>query len=119
MWICWLGSEDGTLSCGYSSFRGERASMEDFFDVRNSTIDGQTVNLFGIFDGQVLIPSLLFFQYSVEFIIFSSLFQFSASGHGGSRAAEYLTEHLFENLLKHPEFLTDMKKAICMVFFEL
>ncbi|KAI0492001.1 hypothetical protein KFK09_026264 [Dendrobium nobile] len=76
-------SEDGRLSCGYSSFRGKRASMEDFFDIRNSMIDGQTVNLFGIFDG-----------------------------HGGSRAAEFLKAHLLENLLKHPEFLTDTKKAI-------
>ena len=44
-------SEDGKLSCGYSSFRGKRASMEDFFDVKSSKIDGQTVCLFGIFDG--------------------------------------------------------------------
>jgi hypothetical protein len=35
-----------------------------------------------------------------------------ASGHGGSRAAEYLKQHLFENLMKHPEFLTDTKLAI-------
>ncbi|ESR35384.1 putative protein phosphatase 2C 76 [Citrus sinensis] len=33
-------------------------------------------------------------------------------GHGGSRAAEYLKEHLFENLLKHPQFMTDTKLAI-------
>lgn len=44
-------SEDGKLSCGYSSFRGKRASMEDFFDLKTSKIDGQTVCLFGIFDG--------------------------------------------------------------------
>ncbi|XP_042505279.1 probable protein phosphatase 2C 76 [Macadamia integrifolia] len=77
------GSEDGRLSCGYSSFRGKRASMEDFYDVKMSKIDDQTVCLFGIFDG-----------------------------HGGSRAAEYLKEHLFENLLKHPKFMTDTKLAI-------
>lgn len=44
-----------------------------------------------------------------------TIFFFSRSGvlgHGGSRAAEYLKEHLFENLLKHPEFLTDTKLAI-------
>ncbi|PSS04437.1 Protein like [Actinidia chinensis var. chinensis] len=76
-------SEDGKLSCGYSSFRGKRASMEDFFDVKSSKIDGQTVCLFGIFDG-----------------------------HGGSRAAEFLKEHLFENLMKHPQFLTNTKLAI-------
>ncbi|KAL3521622.1 hypothetical protein ACH5RR_019771 [Cinchona calisaya] len=76
-------SEDGRLSCGYSSFRGKRASMEDFFDIKTSKVDGQTVCLFGIFDG-----------------------------HGGSRAAEFLREHLFENLMKHPEFITNTKPAI-------
>ncbi|XP_031251298.1 probable protein phosphatase 2C 76 [Pistacia vera] len=76
-------SEDGKLSCGYSSFRGKRATMEDFFNVKTSTIDGQAVCMFGIFDG-----------------------------HGGSRAAEYLKEHLFENLVKHPQFMTDTKLAI-------
>ncbi|GMP24726.1 hypothetical protein CsSME_00001894 [Camellia sinensis var. sinensis] len=44
-------SEDRRLSCGYSSFRGKRASMEDFFDVKTSKINGQTVCMFGIFDG--------------------------------------------------------------------
>ncbi|PAN05188.1 hypothetical protein PAHAL_1G120600 [Panicum hallii] len=75
--------EDSKLSCGYSSFRGKRATMEDFYDVKLTEVDGQAVSLFGVFDG-----------------------------HGGSRAAEYLKEHLFENLLKHPEFLTDTKLAI-------
>ncbi|XP_062149119.1 probable protein phosphatase 2C 76 [Alnus glutinosa] len=76
-------SEDGKLSCGYSSFRGKRATMEDFYDVKTSKVDGQIVCLFGIFDG-----------------------------HGGSRAAEYLKEHLFENLMKHPQFIPDTKLAI-------
>ncbi|XP_008789334.1 probable protein phosphatase 2C 52 isoform X1 [Phoenix dactylifera] len=76
-------SADGKLSYGYSSFRGRRATMEDFYDVKISKIDGQTVSLFGIFDG-----------------------------HGGSRAAEYLKEHLFENLMMHPQFMTDTKLAI-------
>ncbi|KAI3517717.1 hypothetical protein L1887_16934 [Cichorium endivia] len=75
--------EDGKLGCGYSSFRGKRASMEDFFDVKTCKINGQTVCLFGIFDG-----------------------------HGGSRAAEYLKENLFKNLMNHPEFLTNTKVAI-------
>lgn len=47
----YIGSEDGKLSCGYSSFRGKRASMEDFYDIKTSKIDGKTVCLFGIFDG--------------------------------------------------------------------
>ncbi|EAY99224.1 hypothetical protein OsI_21182 [Oryza sativa Indica Group] len=76
-------SEDGFLSCGYSSFRGKRASMEDFYDIKSSKIDDKQISLFGIFDG-----------------------------HGGSRAAEYLKEHLFENLMKHPEFMTNTKLAI-------
>ncbi|KAK2983666.1 hypothetical protein RJ640_023200 [Escallonia rubra] len=76
-------SDDGKLSCGYSSLRGKRASMEDFYDVKTSIIDGKTVCLFGIFDG-----------------------------HGGSRAAEFLKEHLFENLMKHSEFMTNTKLAL-------
>ncbi|CAA2955861.1 probable phosphatase 2C 76 isoform X1 [Olea europaea subsp. europaea] len=80
-------SEDGRLSCGYFSFRGKRASMEDFYDNKTTKIDGQTVCLFGIFDG-----------------------------HGGSRAAEFLKEHLFENLMKHPEFITNTKLAISETF---
>lgn len=76
-------SEDGKLSCGYSSFRGKRVTMEDFYDIKTSKIDGETICMFGIFDG-----------------------------HGGSRAAEYLKEHLFDNLMKHPLFMTDTKLAI-------
>ncbi|MCD9640447.1 hypothetical protein HAX54_025752 [Datura stramonium] len=76
-------SEDGKLSCGYSSFRGKRATMEDFYDIKTSQVDGKTVCLFGIFDG-----------------------------HGGSRAAEYLKGHLFQNLMKHPLFSTNTKLAI-------
>ncbi|KMZ69762.1 hypothetical protein ZOSMA_207G00020 [Zostera marina] len=68
-----LKSEDGRLCCGHSSFRGKRATMEDFFDVKTSEINVQKIQLFGIFDG-----------------------------HGGSRAAEYLKANLFENLVKHP-----------------
>ncbi|KAG9448306.1 hypothetical protein H6P81_014434 [Aristolochia fimbriata] len=76
-------SDDGKLSCGYSSFRGKRASMEDFFDIKTSNVDEKDVFMFGIFDG-----------------------------HGGSLAAEYLKDHLFENLLKHPQFMMNTKLAI-------
>ncbi|XP_021592072.1 probable protein phosphatase 2C 76 isoform X2 [Manihot esculenta] len=76
-------SEDGKLSCGYSSFRGKRATMEDCYDIKNTKIEGQTVCMFGIFDG-----------------------------HGGSRAAEYLKKHLFDNLMKHPKFMENTKLAI-------
>ncbi|KAI4307133.1 hypothetical protein L6164_030352 [Bauhinia variegata] len=76
-------SEDGRLSCGHSSFRGKRVTMEDFYDIKTTKVDDRTVCLFGIFDG-----------------------------HGGSRAAEYLKEHLFDNLMKHPKFLADTKLAL-------
>ncbi|KAG2590142.1 probable protein phosphatase 2C 7 isoform X1 [Panicum virgatum] len=76
-------SEDGSLNCGYSSIRGRRPGMEDFYDIKSSTIDDKQINFFGVFDG-----------------------------HGGTRAAEYLKEHLFENLKKHPAFVTDTKSAI-------
>ncbi|GAA0168185.1 protein phosphatase [Lithospermum erythrorhizon] len=80
-------SEDGKLRIGYSSFRGKRATMEDFYDIKISKIDGKTVSLFGIFDG-----------------------------HGGSRAAEYLKKHLFENMMNHAQFFTDTKLAISETF---
>ncbi|KAF8413315.1 hypothetical protein HHK36_001293 [Tetracentron sinense] len=87
--FCLIDSEDGRLSCGYSSFRGKRVTMEDFYDIKTSKIDGQTVSLFGIFDG-----------------------------HGGSRAAEFLKEHLFANLMKHPQFMTDTKLAISETYLQ-
>jgi protein phosphatase 1L len=62
--------------------------MEDFYDIKSSKIDDKQISLFGIFDG-----------------------------HGGSRAAEYLKEHLFENLMKHPDFMTNTKLAISMILF--
>jgi hypothetical protein len=49
-------------------------------------------------------------------VVYLIFFLFHA-GHGGSRAAEYLKEHLFENLVKHPEFMTDTKLAISMIIF--
>ncbi|KAL4299105.1 hypothetical protein AHAS_Ahas17G0067600 [Arachis hypogaea] len=76
-------SEDGRLSCGYSSFRGKKVSMEDFYDIKTLKIGGHSVCLLGVFDG-----------------------------HGGFRGAEYLKEHLFDNLMKHPKSFTDAKLAI-------
>ncbi|KAG2333047.1 hypothetical protein Bca52824_004227, partial [Brassica carinata] len=76
-------NDEGSLSCGYCSFRGKRSTMEDFYDVKAFKMEGQTVCMFGIFDG-----------------------------HGGSRAAEYLKKHLFSNLMTHPQFLTDTKLAL-------
>ncbi|KAM0881842.1 hypothetical protein ACQ4PT_032681 [Festuca glaucescens] len=82
VWGSWK-SEDGSMHCGYSSYRGRRENMEDFYDIKSSKTDAKRINVFGVFDG-----------------------------HGGSCAAKYLKEHLFENLLKHPAFLTDTKLAI-------
>ncbi|KAL4276492.1 hypothetical protein AHAS_Ahas20G0212600 [Arachis hypogaea] len=76
-------SEDGRLSCGYSSFRGKKVSMEDFYDIKTLKIGGHSVCLLGVFDG-----------------------------HGGFRGAEYLKVHLFDNLMKHPKSFTDAKLAI-------
>ena len=39
-------SEDEKLSCGYSSFREKRASLEGFYDVKISKVDGQMACLF-------------------------------------------------------------------------
>ncbi|RYQ93279.1 hypothetical protein Ahy_B09g099545 isoform A [Arachis hypogaea] len=81
------GSRNGRFSYGYSSFKGKRSSMEDFFETKISEVDGQTVAFFGVFDG-----------------------------HGGSRTAEYLKDNLFKNLSSHPDFIKDTKTAIVEAF---
>ncbi|XP_006646887.3 probable protein phosphatase 2C 10 [Oryza brachyantha] len=80
-------SENGRFSYGYASAPGKRASMEDFYETRIDGVDGETVGLFGVFDG-----------------------------HGGARAAEYVKQHLFSNLIKHPKFITDTKSAIAETY---
>lgn len=57
--------------------------MEDFHDTKIEKRDGTVVGLFGVFDG-----------------------------HGGSRAADYVKQNLFKNLLEHPLFLSDTNVAI-------
>ncbi|PIA28526.1 hypothetical protein AQUCO_06900060v1 [Aquilegia coerulea] len=81
------GNRDGRFSYGYSSFKGKRSSMEDYYETRISEVDGQMVAFFGVFDG-----------------------------HGGSRAAEYLKNNLFKNLSEHPDFIKDTKSAIVEAF---
>ncbi len=83
------GEKYPKFSYGYSSYKGKRFSMEDFHATKIDTIKGQEIGLFGVFDG-----------------------------HGGSRAAEYLQKHLFENLLKHPKFLDDTKSVITEVYLK-
>ncbi|XP_065021094.1 probable protein phosphatase 2C 59 [Musa acuminata AAA Group] len=76
-------SQNRKFSYGYASSPGKRSSMEDFYETRIDGVDGEIVGLFGVFDG-----------------------------HGGARAAEYVKEHLFSNLIRHPKFISDTKSAI-------
>ncbi|KAG5525173.1 hypothetical protein RHGRI_031748 [Rhododendron griersonianum] len=81
------GHRNASFSYGYSSFKGKRSSMEDFYETSISEVDGQMVAFFGVFDG-----------------------------HGGSRTAEYLKDNLFKNLSSHPDFIKDTKSAIVEAF---
>ncbi|XP_047328385.1 probable protein phosphatase 2C 59 [Impatiens glandulifera] len=76
-------SQNGKFSYGYASSPGKRASMEDFYETRIDGVDGEIVGLFGVFDG-----------------------------HGGARAADYVKQNLFSNLISHPKFISDTKSAI-------
>ncbi|KAL7001771.1 putative protein phosphatase 2C 59, partial [Sarracenia purpurea var. burkii] len=75
--------QDGKFSYGYASVLGKRPSMEDFYETRIDNVDGEMVGLFGVFDG-----------------------------HGGARAAEYVKQNLFSNLIRHPKFNSDINSAI-------
>lgn len=79
--------KNSKISYGYSSFKGKRSSMEDYYEIRISEVDGQMVALFGVFDG-----------------------------HGGFRTAEYLKKNLFDNLRSHPGIIKDTKLAIVEAF---
>ncbi|OAY58377.1 probable protein phosphatase 2C 11 isoform X2 [Manihot esculenta] len=81
------GGQNAKFSYGYSSFKGKRASMEDFYETRISEVEGEMVAFFGVFDG-----------------------------HGGARTAEYLKNNLFRNLSTHPDFIKDTKTAIVEAF---
>eukprot|EP01018_Ginkgo_biloba_P030334 Gb_26830 [translate_table: standard] len=76
-------SQNHKFSYGYASSPGKRSSMEDFYETQICEVDGQIVGLFGVFDG-----------------------------HGGARAAEYVKQNLFVNLISHPKFISDTKLAI-------
>jgi len=59
-WSPWLlisheCSENGKFSYGYASSPGKRSSMEDFHETRVDGVDGETVGLFGVFDGKALL----------------------------------------------------------------
>ncbi|KAK9099881.1 hypothetical protein Scep_023311 [Stephania cephalantha] len=76
-------SQNRKFSYGYASSPGKRSAMEDFYETRIEGVDGEIVGLFGVFDG-----------------------------HGGARAAEYVKQNLFSNLIRHPKFISDTKSAI-------
>ncbi|XP_022750354.1 LOW QUALITY PROTEIN: uncharacterized protein LOC111299433 [Durio zibethinus] len=82
-------SQNGKFSYGYASSPGKRSSMEDFYETRIYGVDGEIVGLFGVFDG-----------------------------HGGARAAEYVKQNLFSNLIRHPKFISDTKSAIADAFYQ-
>ncbi|KAG4911312.1 hypothetical protein JHK87_057428 [Glycine soja] len=118
------GSRNGRFSYGYSSFKGKRSSMEDFFETKISEADGQTVAFFGVFDGKSKHSSPFLpmadsdplkaeptLPCSLSLLTCSSLFC-----HGGSRTAEYLKSNLFKNLSSHPDFIKDTKTAIVEAF---
>ncbi|KAL9260713.1 putative protein phosphatase 2C 11 [Drosera capensis] len=83
------GRRNVPFSYGYSTFKGKRASMEDYFEAKISEVNGQMVAFFGVFDG-----------------------------HGGFRTAEYLKNNLFNNLCRHPNFIKDTKSAIIEAFIQ-
>jgi protein phosphatase 1L len=85
--------------------------MEDFYDIKSSKTDGKKINVFGVFDGKEVPP----FKHFIIILFCSDYNSFVITGHGGSCAAKYLKDHLFENLLKHPAFITDTKLAISMM----
>ncbi|CAL4971433.1 unnamed protein product [Urochloa decumbens] len=82
-----ISSANGRFIYGVASSPGKRASMEDFSEARIDDVDGEKVGMFGVYDG-----------------------------HGGVRAAEYVKQHLFSNLIKHPKFISDTKAAIAETY---
>lgn len=55
--IVHLCSENGKFSYGYASSPGKRSSMEDFHETRVDGVDGETVGLFGVFDGKIILTT--------------------------------------------------------------
>ncbi|XP_020572364.1 probable protein phosphatase 2C 59 isoform X2 [Phalaenopsis equestris] len=82
-------SQNSKFSYGYASSPGKRASMEDFYEARIDSVDDEIVGLFGVFDG-----------------------------HGGARAAQFVKQNLFSNLIRHPKFVSDTKSAIDSEFLK-
>jgi hypothetical protein len=79
--------QDEKFAYGYGMLQGRSASMEDFFQGMMTMNDVQAIGLFGVFHG-----------------------------HNGLRAAAYVKRHFFDNLLRHPKFLYNIKLAIAETF---
>ncbi|KAG6419769.1 hypothetical protein SASPL_116281 [Salvia splendens] len=79
--------KNARIRYGYSSFKGKRSTMEDYYEIKISEVQGKMVALFGVYDG-----------------------------HGGFKTAEYLKKNLFTNLGSHPNFIKDTKLAIVEAF---
>ncbi|KAL7142424.1 hypothetical protein ABFS83_08G122800 [Erythranthe nasuta] len=80
-------NEDGNkriISCGCHLVEGKmRHGMEDYLVAKRKTINGHKIGLYAIFDG-----------------------------HSGREVAEYLQNHLFENILNEPDFWTSPKTPV-------
>ncbi|TXG62323.1 hypothetical protein EZV62_013686 [Acer yangbiense] len=107
-------SQNGKFSYGYASSPGKRSSMEDFYETRIDGVEGEIVGLFGVFDGLSLSLSLSLSLHNMLLIVQSNIDNVLTvvSGHGGARAAEYVKQNLFSNLISHPKFISDTKSAI-------
>ncbi|KAA3468196.1 putative protein phosphatase 2C 59 [Gossypium australe] len=121
--VCGGGlSQNGKFSYGYASSPGKRSSMEDFYETRIDGVDGEIVGLFGVFDGMFHTYSVsdkcmnmnanLVANYPNPFLKAYCLRTGYYYGHGGARAAEYVKQNLFSNLIRHPKFISDTKSAI-------
>jgi len=71
------GSRTAKFNYGYSSFKGKRASMEDFYETRISEVDGQMVAFFGVFDGICL--SFSFPSIQIVFFLSFSIHQIKSN----------------------------------------
>lgn len=63
--ISFSASQNGKFSYGYASSLGKRASMEDFYETRIESVDGQLIGLFGVFDGMYHLSSHCFCSWLI------------------------------------------------------
>lgn len=46
--------KNARIRYGYSSFKGKRSTMEDYYEIKISEVQGKMVALFGVYDGTSL-----------------------------------------------------------------